>query len=69
MKLPDTSDRTKQRMGKKYINDAHRKYSEACQLEVWEMMRNPLTREEIEAQIRRNRNISRPFSPFPGAEI
>lgn len=69
MNLPDFSDRTKRRMGKKYINDAHRKYSEACQLEVREMMRNPLTREEIEEQIRRNRNISRPFSPSPGTEI
>lgn len=50
-------------MKRTYINEAHRKYSEACQEEVREMMEHPLTREEKEQQIRRNLKLS---TPLPG---
>ena len=52
-------------MKKSYINEAHRKYSEACQLEVQEMMRHPLSTEEKEEQIRKNRGLHSLFSPSP----
>lgn len=45
-------------MEKKYISESHRKYSEACQKEVEEMSKHPLTVEEKEAQMDRNRRIS-----------
>ena len=45
-------------MQKKYINESHRKYSEACQKEVAEMSKNPLSAEEKEAQMDRNRRLS-----------
>ena len=41
-----------------YINESHRKYSEACQKEVAEMSKNPLSAEEKEAQMDRNRRLS-----------
>lgn len=41
-----------------YFSENHRKYSEACQKEVEEMSMNPLTAEEKEAQMDRNRRIS-----------
>ena len=43
---------------KKYINEKHRMYSEACQKEVSEMSKHPLTAEEKEAQMDRNRRLS-----------
>ena len=45
-------------MEKKYISESHRKYSEACQKEVEEMSMNPLTAEEKEAQMDRNKRLS-----------
>ena len=45
-------------MEKKYISESHRKYSEACQREVAEMSKHPLTAEEKEAQMDRNRRLS-----------
>ena len=45
-------------MEKKYINESHRKYSEACQKEVAEMCKHPLTAEEKEEQMRRNKRLS-----------
>ena len=45
-------------MEKKYISESHRKYSEACQKEVAEMSMNPLTAEEKEEQMRRNKRLS-----------
>lgn len=38
-----------------YINESHREYSEACQREVEEMLRHPLTVEQMEEQMDRNR--------------
>ena len=45
-------------MEKKYISESHRKYSEACQKEVEEMSKHPLTAEEKEAQMDRNKRLS-----------
>ena len=45
-------------MKRKYINESHRKYSEACQREVEEMSKHPLTAEEKEAQMDRNKRLS-----------
>lgn len=43
---------------RKYFNESHRKYSEACQREVEEMSKHPLSHEEFREQIRRNREES-----------
>ena len=45
-------------MERKYISESHRKYSEACQKEVAEMSKHPLSAEQKEAQMNRNRRIS-----------
>ena len=45
-------------MKRKYISESHRKYSEACQKEVAEMSKHPLSAEQKEAQMDRNRRIS-----------
>ena len=45
-------------MEKKYFSESHRKYSEACQREVEEMSKHPLTAEEKEAQMDRNKRLS-----------
>ena len=45
-------------MEKKYISESHRKYSEACQREVEEMTKNPLSADEKQAQMDRNMRIS-----------
>lgn len=45
-------------MEKKYISESHRKYSEACQRELEEMSKHPLTAEEKEAQMDRNKRLS-----------
>lgn len=42
-------------MTKKYLNEFHRQYSEACQKEVADMMKHPLSAEEKEAQMLRNK--------------
>ena len=42
-------------MERRYLNEKHRQYSEACQKEVREMMTHPLPREEKEQQMQRNR--------------
>ena len=41
-----------------YFSENHRKYSEACQKEVEEMSKHPLTAEEKEAQMDRNKRLS-----------
>ena len=38
-----------------YINESHRKYSEACQKEVEEMSKHPLSAEQMIAQCLRNK--------------
>lgn len=43
---------------KTYINESHRKYSEACQKEVDEMSKHPLSHEQMLAQMRRNHEES-----------
>ena len=45
-------------MKRKYISESHRKYSEACQKEVEEMSKHPLTAEEKQAQMDRNMQLS-----------
>lgn len=45
-------------MIRKYINDSHQEYSEACQKEVAEMSKHPLSVDEKEEQMRRNRRLS-----------
>ena len=40
-------------MEKEYLNESHRKYSEACQAEVAEMSRHPLSSEQKEQQMDR----------------
>ena len=42
-------------MKRSYLNEKHRQYSEACQQDVQEMMDHPLSREEKEEQMRRNK--------------
>ncbi|MBR5176609.1 MAG: hypothetical protein IKW89_11870 [Bacteroidales bacterium] len=44
-------------MERTYLNEKHRQYSEACQQEVREMMNPPLSREEKERQMERNRKV------------
>lgn len=44
-------------MERTYLNEKHRQYSEACQQEVREMMNHPLSREEKERQMERNRKV------------
>lgn len=46
-------------MERTYLNEKHRQYSEACQQEVREMMDHPLSREEKEEQMRRNKRRDR----------
>lgn len=41
-----------------YFNESHKRYSEACQKEVEEMSKHPLSEEEFREQIRRNREES-----------
>ena len=41
-----------------YFSESHRKYSEACQREVEEMMKHPLTAEQAMEQARRNKRAS-----------
>lgn len=53
---------------RKYFNESHRRYSEACQKEVSEMSRHPLSHEEFRAQIRRNREESIRRSMIAGNE-
>jgi len=38
-----------------YINESHRKYSEACQREVEKWAKHPLSGEQQAEQMRRNR--------------
>lgn len=38
-------------MERQYLNEAHKKYSEACQKEVEEMAKHPLTYEQFLEQI------------------
>lgn len=38
-------------MKRQYLNEKHKKYSEACQKEVEEMAKHPLTHEQFLAQI------------------
>lgn len=38
-------------MKRRYLSEAHRKYSEACQKEVEEMAKHPLTHEQFLEQI------------------
>jgi len=45
-------------MERRYLNEKHRQYSEACQKEVREMMTHPLPREEKEKQMQRNKYTS-----------
>lgn len=47
-----------------YISESHRKYSEACQREVEEMSKHPLSHEQLEEQMRRNRHKSLSRSKF-----
>ena len=42
-------------MKRRYLCESHRKVSEACQKEVAEMCKHPLTAEQKEAQMLRNR--------------
>ncbi len=41
-------------MKRTYLSESHRKYSEACQKEVAEMSKHPLSAEEKVEQILRN---------------
>lgn len=41
-----------------YFSESHRKYSEACQREVEEMMKHPLTAEQAMEQALRNKRAS-----------
>ena len=43
---------------RKYFNESHRKYSEACQKEVAETSKYILSEEAFRAQIKRNREES-----------
>lgn len=43
---------------RKYFNESHKNYSEACQKEVAEMSQHALSEEEFRAQIERNREES-----------
>ena len=42
---------------RRYLGDAHKKYSERCQAEVKEMQKHPLTHQEFLEQIERLRGI------------
>ena len=44
---------------RRYINESHRKYSEDLQKEICEMSEHPLSAEQKEAQMRKNRQLSR----------
>lgn len=44
---------------RKYFNESHRKYSEACQKEVAETSKYILSEEAFRAQIKRNREENR----------
>ena len=44
-------------MKQTYLSEQHRKYSEACQQEVREMKKHPLSREEKEEQMGRNMRL------------
>ena len=46
-------------MERTYLNEKHREYSEACQMEVREMMEHPFSREEKEKQMSRNKRDTR----------
>lgn len=46
-------------MARKYINEAHKAYSEALQKEITQMSRNPLSAEQKEAQMERNNSTSK----------
>jgi hypothetical protein len=46
----------------KYLNESHRKYSEACQKAVEEMAKHPLSAEEKEAQMLANRSHVKPYT-------
>ena len=48
-----------QEMARKYINEAHKAYSEALQKEITQMSRNPLSAEQKEAQMERNNSTSK----------
>lgn len=41
-----------------YINESHRKYVEACEKEIEEMAKHPLSNEEFIAQSIRNREAA-----------
>jgi len=41
-----------------YFSESHRKYSEACQREVEEMMKHPLTAEQAIEQALRNKRAT-----------
>ena len=47
-----------------YLSETHRRHSEACQREVNEMAKHPLTHEQMEEQIRRTRRESLSRSKF-----
>lgn len=59
MKLSVETVRTMHTMEKHYINEAHRRYSEACQRAVREMMEHPLSWKKKEAQMLRNKALSK----------
>lgn len=46
-------------MTRKYFCESHRRASEACQEEVAEMMRRPVTFAQAKAQVERNVKISK----------
>ena len=46
-------------MERTYLSEKHRQYSEACQREVRKMMDHPLSREEKEKQMSRNKRDTR----------
>ena len=53
---------------RKYFNESHKRYSEACQKEVAEMSKHPLSEEEFRAQIERNRKESIRRANHPTAQ-
>ena len=51
-----------------YFNESHKKCSEACQQEVAEMSKQPLSEEQFRAQIDRNREESIRRANHPTAQ-
>lgn len=50
-------------MKRTYLSKQHRQYSEACQQEVRKMMEHPLSQEEKEQQMRRNKSYKKAYGP------